>query len=363
MRIGRKFAALCSVGSLLLLGVSGTANAHDESSLRVLFSGLSSPKGLAASGSRELIIAQGAFGAPGPVLALQLSGRNRGMAFPVTDPFNLIDIAISPTDGSGWAIGGDAHLYQQLADGSIVDVLDIPGYQATDPDPVDHDDPPNPTESNPYGLTVDHHGNALVTDAAGNDLLRVSPDGTAVTVARFDLEAVATDHVPDFGLPPMFDAEAVPTTVTIGPDGAIYVGELKGFPFRPGTSRIWRIDPYAEDAWCSANSPDPTGSCTMYSAGYTGIQDIAFNLHNGRMYVYELAADGVFAFEEGLSTGVFPPAVLLEVKRRRSSESRVELAEGELFEPGGVVVGAEGKVYVTDGVFTGGRVSRVIRDH
>jgi hypothetical protein len=26
----------------------------------------------------------------------------------------------------------------------------------------------------------------------------------------------------------------VPTSVAIGKDGAIYVGELKGFPFRPG---------------------------------------------------------------------------------------------------------------------------------
>ena len=51
--------------------------------------------------------------------------------------------------------------HHQLSDGSIVDVLDIPGYQAGDPDPVDHDDPPNPTESNPYGLAIARNGDAL----------------------------------------------------------------------------------------------------------------------------------------------------------------------------------------------------------
>ncbi len=54
----------------------------------------------------------------------------------------------------------------------------------------------------------------------------------------------------------MIDAEAVPTTVTFGPGGDIYVGQLKGFPFRPGTSNVWRIDADAADAWCSVNDPE-----------------------------------------------------------------------------------------------------------
>ena len=107
----------------------------------------------------------------------------------------------------------------------------------------------------------------------------------------FDLQSVATDHLPaDFPggpLPPALDAESVPTTVTIGPDGAIYVGELKGFPFRPGTSNIWRIKPGAEGAWCSVNEPDPTHMCSLYSDGYTAIQDIAFDKRSGQLYVYD----------------------------------------------------------------------------
>ena len=106
----------------------------------------------------------------------------------------------------------------------------------------------------------------------------------------------------------------MPTTVVEGPDGSIYVGQLQGFPFRPGTSEIWRIDPDATDATCS-----PTKSnrdCKVYAKGFTAIQDIAFAKHDkgkGTLYVYELAKDGVLAFEAGLETGEFPPAVLLEV--------------------------------------------------
>jgi hypothetical protein len=367
---------MCCATALVvgLTGVGASAQGHDDTS--VLLEDLVSPKGLAVGTSRDLIIAQGAFGPPAPVLSYVLRGRGHGSANEVTDPFNLVDVAISPRDGTGWAIGpgpdgadeddpatdpADAHLYHQLADGTIVDVLNLFDYQIGDPDPVDHDDPPFPTESNPYGLTVDRHGDALVADAAGNDIVRVTPGGTATTVARFDLEAVETDHLPpdEFpGLPPSLDAEAVPTTVTIGPDGAIYVGELKGFPFRPGTSNVWRISPQADGAWCSKDEPDPSGDCTLYSSGYTAIQDIAFD-HQGRLLVYELAADGVLAFEGALgSGGPFPSAVLLRVDRRHRGEQRVELAAGELSQPGGVVVD-HGDIYVTDGVFTAGRLLHI----
>ena len=64
------------------------------------------------------------------------------------------------------------------------------------------------------------------------------------------VEIVGTDH---FGtrLPAELPAEAVPTTVAIGPDGWAYVGQLVGFPGKPGTAHIWRVNPNAEDAVCS----------------------------------------------------------------------------------------------------------------
>lgn len=328
----------------------------------VLAEELSSPKGLAVNLAGDPVVAQGAFGAPGPVLVYPLRGRGRGTPFPVTDPVNLVDVAVSPLDDTGWAIGmapvgDDVHavLYHQLADGTVEMPLDITAYQATDLDPYDQDVPPAPEESNPYGLTVLASGDALVADAAGNDLIRVTPAGDRWTVARFAPEETSTDHLPaEFGLPPTIDAESVPTSVAIGPDGAAYVGELKGFPFRSGTSHVWRVDPDAVDALCSVETADP--DCSVHLGGFTAIHDLAFNPNNGRLYVYELAVGGVFAFEEAFGTGDFPPAVLLEVTAHR----RTELAVGQLSEPGGVAVARDGKVFVTDGVFTGGRLLRVV---
>jgi hypothetical protein len=372
MRLIRTSAAVVGASALMLVtALPGSASAngrwdHDnDSSAEVLLSNLSSPKGLAVNDQRDLAIGQGAFGPPGPVLVYDLHGRNAGTVTPITDPttpFNLVDVAVSPRDGTGWAIGVDGSLYHQLEDGTIVAVASIPTYQATDPDPVDQDIPSNPTESNPYGLAIANNGDALVADAAGNDLLRFTPDGVGSTMARFDTETLSTDNVGDPTLPPTIDAEAVPTTVAIGPDGAIYVGELKGFPFRVGSAHIWRIKRNANGAWCSVNTPDPTHGCRLYSEGYTAIQDIAFNNNNGNMYVYELAADGVLAFEAHADdpTPTFPPAVLLEVRNNGRHEHRTELAAGQLSEPGGVVV-TRGNVYVTDGIFTGGRLLKIDR--
>jgi len=121
---------------------------------------------------------------------------------------------------------------------------------------------------------------------------------------------------------------------------------------------VYPLAPRADGAWCSKDEPDPQGDCTLYSSGYTAVQDIAFD-QRGRLLVYELAADGVLAFEGGLeSGGPFPSAVLLQVDRGRRGERRVELAAGELSQPGGVVVD-HGEIYVTDGVFTAGRLLHI----
>jgi hypothetical protein len=367
MRHTRMTTGILSASALMIVtALPGTASAtgyrnhHDEPTAEVLLSDLSSPKGLAVTPQGDLAVGQGAFGPPGPSLVFYLHGPNAGTTTPETDPLNLIDVAVSPKDGTAWGIdGATGTLLHQLADGTIVPVANIPEYQLTDPDPVDQDQPSNPTESNPYGLAIARNGDALVADAAGNDLLRFTPDGVGTTMARWDTESLSTAHlppdiIPGVTLPEFLDAEAVPTTVTVGPDGAIYVGELKGFPFNVGASHIWRIKPWAHDAWCSVNTPDR--SCRVFSDGYTAIQDIAFG--HGRLYVYELAADGVLAFEAGFETGEFPPAVLLEVRRGWHHETRTELVAGQLSQPGGVVV-AGNEVYVTDGMFSVGRLLHI----
>jgi glucose/arabinose dehydrogenase len=186
-------------------------------------------------------------------------------------------------------------------------------------------------------------------------MLRVSPDGAVVTVARFHPQEVSTDHIPDFPEPTLM-AEAVPTGIAIGRDGFAYVSELKGFPFRPGSSNVWRVNPWGEDIECDPTAP--SWRCSVARTGFTALVDIAINTTSRKMYLYSLGEGGVPAFEEGFTTGVFPPAVLLEVSKRGGTR---QLAEGKLSQPGGVVVAKDGAVFVTDNVFTefGGRLLRI----
>lgn len=347
MRFRRASKSLLAVVIMAAGVLVGVAPVGAEGTSTLLFSGLSSPKGLASAPGGSLLIGQGAFGAPGPILRYVIGS---GSTVEVTEAVNVIDVA--PGRGSGWALGNDGMLYRFDRGNNLTPVADIAAYQESDPDPADLED--NPTESNPYGLAALPSGDALVIDAAGNDLLRITPRGDITTVARFDVETVSTDHLPpDFGLPPQIPTESVPTGLTVASNGSVYVGELKGFPFRPGSSKIWKIDPDAEGALCSTSVADP--SCSRAASGFTAIQDIAIDLENRSLYVYELAAGGVFAFEAGFESGEFPPAVLLKVT---GAQERTELVAGELSEPGGVAVNESG-VYVTDGVFSEGRLLQI----
>jgi hypothetical protein len=73
--------------------------------------------------------------------------------------------------------------------------------------------------------------------------------------------------------------DAVPTTVAVGPDGALYVGELTGFPYPVGGARIYRVVP--GEVVLGETPP-------IYADGFTNVIDIAFD-HDGSLLVLELA--------------------------------------------------------------------------
>jgi hypothetical protein len=355
----RRGASLFPIG--LIVGaaflIAAAPAAADDSRARVLLTDLNSPKGLALFDSRTLAIGQGAYAPPpgAPALLYVFRGANKGTVTPITDPVNIADIAITP-DGAGWAIGGDGVVYRQAPGGPIEAILDMHAYQAADPDPYNKP-PQDPAETNPFGLAALPSNDVLLADAAGNDVIRIKPDGTAWTVARWTLRMVKTDKVGDPTLPPTLPAEAVPTSIAIRGKWA-YVGQLVGFPGRPGSAHIWRVDPNAHDAVCDATHK--TQACRVWKSGFTSIMDLAFNPRTGTLYVYEIARGGWLKFEEGFAPGgVFPKAVLLEV---RPGHRPHELVRGKLSQPGGIVVTRRGEIFVTDGMFTGGRLLRVLRD-
>lgn len=143
----------------------------------------------------------------------------------------------------------------------------------------------------------------MVADAAGNDLLRVNRLGRIGVLAIFPDELASTANIkelsgcPESGsdfclLPDMLPTESVPDAMAVGPDGSIYVGELKGFPGPTDESRIWRVSPDAVRAR-GGSSPD---CVTVFDGGYTSIIDMTFG-PDGNLYVAEFDEDGFLALE------------------------------------------------------------------
>src|SRR4029434_8856050 len=96
-------------------------------------------------------------------------------------------------------------------------------------------------DSNPFDVAVLNGNTAIVADAAANALLIVDQRGNVDWIATLPNEVVSTANIKSLvgcpagppnicNLPPAIPAQPVTASVAIGPDGAYYVGELKGFP-------------------------------------------------------------------------------------------------------------------------------------
>jgi glucose/arabinose dehydrogenase len=165
----------------------------------------------------------------------------------------------------------------RVSPGRVREVADLWAYeQAVNPDQF-WNTSAVPVESNPFDVAVLNGGHVLVADAAANDILLVEPNGGV------DWVAVLT---------PVFQngPQPVPTSVAIGPDGAYYVGELTGFSFATGLSRVWRITPGSRHVVC------PSAACTVVATGFTSIMDLAFG-PDGTLFVVEFDEGGWLGVE------------------------------------------------------------------
>ncbi len=198
----------------------------------------------------------------------------------------------------------------------------------------------NPTgdqvDTNPYSVLA-VGGKRIYTDAGGNTLNQIAANGKITTLATFPDRLVSAPPLPPGVAIPM---DAVPTTVAVGPDGAYYVGQLTGFPFPVDGANVYRV-------------PAGGGTPTVYASGFTAIIDIAFGA-DGSLYVLEIAKNGLLAaFGGGDWTGA-----LIKIA---PDGTRTELAPGELTAPGGIAIGPDGYLYVTNNsIFSGtGQVLRI----
>jgi hypothetical protein len=181
-----------------------------------------------------------------------------------------------------------------------------------------------PYDSDPYDVLA-YRGGWVVADAGANDLLYVSATGQVSMLARFP--AVA-EELPAGVLgnptPITVEAQAVPTSVAIGPDGALYVGLLRGIPSDPGTSYIYRVVP--------GHNP------VIWARGLTSVTSIAFD-RQGRLLATEFNTGGLLA----------PPTVTGALVRISDNGQTVTtLPVPGLYQPTGIAVSANGTVYVSN---------------
>jgi hypothetical protein len=171
-----------------------------------------------------------------------------------------------------------------------------------------------PIDSNPYGVLA-LPGRRIIADAGANALIESAANGRTRTLAV---------------LPPAQPGgrDPVPTSVAEGPDGALYVSQLTGFPFWRGTASVFRL---ATDG----------SSTEVYSSGFTAVVDLAV-ADDLTLYVLEIASGQVAPFP--------PPSPGLGVSRlvRQCPGGAPEVLLNGLSFATGVALGPDGAVYLTN---------------
>ena len=171
-------------------------------------------------------------------------------------------------------------------------------------------------DANPYAVLAEP-GKLWVADAGANTLNLVRPNGSDEIIAFFPNNAIA---------------DATPTCITRGPDGALYIGTLALVDsLVSGPSA--RVDPGA------ANPNDLStvlNIATPWATGLWPINGCAFG-PDGSFYASELVTSPSFSGGDVVKVPFATPDV------------HTSLTGGALLFPAGVAVGADGTVFVSNG--------------
>lgn len=312
------------VGWLASLALAGDASP-------AIMDGLAAPRGLSPTSDGSLLIAEGGAGrllkwnlsdAPGIVSDefpyLAVSGIQGESA-------SGISAALEVGNGSYYVIVGEARAkgHQEL-------------YRLNPPDPpipVTGQDvqgffPPQPI-TNPYDLVLMPSGDVLITDSGRNSVLRVTPEGEVVDYALFpEVEVADADET----------AQAVPTGDVWGPDGALYVATLTGWPHPAGAAVVYRVT----DANGDGDALDD-GEVTSYAGGFSAATDVVFE-DDGSLLVTEFSTN----MSELVQDLTHAQAVLLPGRLvRRAPDGTTSVVAENLVGPTGVAV-VDGRIFVSE---------------
>ena len=344
-------AAAC----LLATATAGTTVASGPS-FTVVADGFHSPRGLAFGPSGTLYVAEAGLG-DGSGLGFGLTGRVSAVLGATGDHATVATVRDGlPSAGDTEGIVGPAGISTN-GNGNIDVIISLSQQQTGLPSPLvgrllkltpsgqgrvlaDVGDfnfawsaahqtlaPRDFPDSNPYGV-LSVAGGEYVADAGTNTLDWVAASGKITVLAYFPNNALA---------------DATPTCIAQGPDGALYVGTLafvdslgsildSALPAPKPAAIVYRVDPAAADP---SSLSSVLSLATPFATGLWPITGCAADGTN--LYVSEFLGVG--------QTGPFSDVVAVPFA---DPASQTSLTGGQLALPGGVAVGPDGKVYVSN---------------
>lgn len=92
------------------------------------------------------------------------------------------------------------------------------------------------TDSDPYRVSWDANGNAIIVDAAANSILKKDANTGQLSILH-SFPPIPNSFTP---FPPVIDY--VPTSIVTNPLGGYYICNLTGFPFIPGLASVVKMD-------------------------------------------------------------------------------------------------------------------------
>lgn len=333
----RRWAAVISVAVAAPV-VLITAAALGAFSSTVVVTGLIAPRGLTPTDDGGLLIAEVGAGR-----LLEMDSRGRISVIQDGLPFTLISGpgGSYPAGPSSVVRSGGDYFY-------VVGEHTVRGFSelyrlepGEDPEPVTGQEivgrfPTNPL-TNPYDLVAAPGGGFFVSDSGINAVHYISEEGEIEEYVAFPRRQ---NPQPLNGFS---EIDVVPTGLDYGPDGALYVASLTGFPYPQGAAYVYRIE--------ESDADGRRGTARVFAGGFTAATDVTFD-EDGSMLVVEFSTDmGTLAQEYDVREADRIPGRLV-----RWRDGEITVVQDGLVSPTSVAVSG-GRIFVSEEF--AGRVSEI----